>query len=129
VDSTPDTEPDPEPDTSPDVEPDAPADVPTDWPTDIPTDWPHETSTACEAAGGFCMPDMWDMCPPGFEPTAPDDVMDCGGRCCIVAVYSECSAMAGMNCIGAEACEGCWGDPDGTFACEEGRTCCVWYCE
>ena len=133
VDTSPDTEPDPEPDTTPDVAPDTPADVPADvpadWPTDLPADWPHETSTACEAAGGFCMPDMWDMCPPGYEPTAPDTDLDCSGHCCIVAPYSPCSAAAYANCIVADSCTGCWGDPSPAYDCESGRICCTWYCE
>jgi hypothetical protein len=118
-------------DTDEDTAPaDAPDDVPGDWPTDVPADWPLETSSECEAAGGFCTAYHWDVCPPGYEPAAPDEVLGCGGRCCLVAPYSTCSAASDLNCIAAESCTGCWSNPSsGSYTCEEGRVCCAYVCE
>jgi hypothetical protein len=128
-DAQPDSTPDTEPDVAPDAEPDPVEDPPEDWPTDLPADWPTETSSSCAAAGGFCTEYDWDMCPPGYEPTAPNTDLDCSGHCCIVAPYSPCSAATYANCIMAESCTGCWGDPSPAYDCESGRICCTWYCE
>ncbi len=117
------------PDGSPDAGPDPSDDPPEEWPTDLPADWPVETSSACDDAGGFCTAERWDMCPPGYEPTAPDMIRGCGGMCCVPAPFSTCSETPIANCIVGESCTGCWGDPDGMFACEEGRICCSYYCE
>ena len=125
----PDAAADPTLDPEPDPEPEAPADVPAEWPTDLPSDWPVETSSACAAAGGFCTEYHWDMCPVGYEPTAPDQVLGCSGKCCIMAPYSTCTAAPRGKCIVAESCSGCWSDGPSGLTCESGRICCEWTCE
>ena len=125
-----DPEPDPEPDAGDDAEPDTVDDPPDDVPvTDPPEDWEVDTSSACADAGGFCTAMRWDMCPPGYEPTAPDMILDCGGHCCVAAPDSTCTASTSTNCLAAEACPSCWEDRSDLYACEEGRICCQYTCE
>jgi hypothetical protein len=124
-----DPAPDAEPDATTDAEPD-PSDDPADeGPTDPPDDWTVDTSSSCAAAGGFCTAERWDMCPPGYEPTTPDLVLDCGGMCCVTAPHSPCSESPDANCVGGESCPSCWEDRSDAFACEEGRICCQYTCE
>ncbi len=133
-DAVPDAEEDATPDAEEDAETDGPLDPPEDWPTDNPADWSVETSTACEAVGGFCTAVRWEICPVGYEPIDPDPHRGCGGGggvagwCCVVAPYSTCSAYAGGNCIPGTSCTGCWGDVSG-YTCESGRVCCEDICD
>jgi len=88
----------------------------------------EEVSPRCASAGGFCTAQRWEMCPRGYEPSAPDMHLGCEpGWCCVDAPPSSCSDDSDGNCVLGDNCTGCWGSLPG-YSCEVGRVCCIDIC-
>jgi hypothetical protein len=107
---------------------DAPLETPRD---DGAIDLPGSETSACTAAGGFCSPSRWQICPAYREPIGQGDGhLDCrnNGWCCVPAPSSPCSDQGAGNCVVGDACTGCWHAAPNTPACETGRVCCVDNC-
>jgi hypothetical protein len=127
--------------------PDPVQEDPAEDPADVQEDEPpadtagDETVTApeCEAAGGTCSGERWQLCAAGLEPLGSDPHSDCpsDGWCCVDAPAGSCSDDSPYNCVEGTRCEDindedwgtCWGTPDGTWECEEGRICCMDVCD
>jgi hypothetical protein len=129
--------PDPVEDPAPDPVED-PADVQEDEPPADTAEDETAASPECEAAGGVCSGARWELCASGLEPLGSDPHSDCPmeGWCCVDAPAGSCSDESDYNCVEGTRCEdidneawgNCWGTPDGTYECEDGRICCMDVC-